>query len=182
MEALNKITTEKIPVLIRKAGIEDVKRITDLARHTFYETYAPFNTLENMERYMDEQLNEDCFSKRLQDRGNTFFLAYFNDVLAGYVQLDNGSCHSSFKEIHSVEIARFYAIPQMIGKGIGHALMQRSVEHAKENNCKVIWLIVWQENKRAIAFYKKYGFEIIDTHVFKLGDDLQNDWVMKMQL
>ena len=45
---------------------------------------------------------------------------------------------------------------------------------------KYIWLGVWQENPKAIQFYTKNGFEVFDQHVFKLGDEEQTDFLMRL--
>src|SRR3712207_7947820 len=45
-----------------------------------------------------------------------------------------------------------------------------------------IWLGVWEENSRAINFYKKNGFIEFDEHIFKLGEDEQTDIMMKLNL
>nr|WP_228115767.1 hypothetical protein [Sphingobacterium faecium] len=50
---------------------------------------------------------------------------------------------------------------------------------AIKRKSKYVWLGVWEENPRAINFYKKNGFEEFDKHVFILGDDEQTDILMK---
>jgi len=47
---------------------------------------------------------------------------------------------------------------------------------------EIVWLGVWEKNNRAISFYKKWGFEKFGEHSFTLGDDIQNDWLMKKEL
>jgi len=41
---------------------------------------------------------------------------------------------------------------------------------------------VWEENPRAINFYKKNGFVEFDKHIFVLGDDEQTDIMMRLDL
>jgi len=41
-----------------------------------------------------------------------------------------------------------------------------------------VWLGVWEHNPRAIAFYRKWGFEAVGEHVFVVGTDPQRDLVM----
>ena len=56
--------------------------------------------------------------------------------------------------------------------------MTACLEEAGKRGCDVIWLDVWEENPRAIAFYRKWGFEKAGEQGFQLGDDLQTDWIM----
>jgi ribosomal protein S18 acetylase RimI-like enzyme len=46
----------------------------------------------------------------------------------------------------------------------------------------LLWLGVWQENPRAVAFYKKCGFAQIAEKTFKLGTEVQQDFVMCHEL
>nr|WP_229746632.1 GNAT family N-acetyltransferase [Pedobacter mendelii] len=53
------------------------------------------------------------------------------------------------------------------------------MEVAHQKGLKSIWLGVWEENPRAIKFYEKNGFLAFDKHVFKMGDDIQTDIMMR---
>ncbi len=68
------------------------------------------------------------------------------------------------------------------GSGYGRYVMEKVLSLAKEYGCRYVWLGVWEKNERAIHFYRKMGFEISDTHTFRMGDELQNDFVMKRVL
>jgi len=46
----------------------------------------------------------------------------------------------------------------------------------------VLWLGVWERNARAIAFYRKQGFEVVGEQEFMLGADRQRDLVMARRL
>ncbi len=113
---------------------------------------------------------------------NIFLLAYSGDVVAGYAKLREAIQPKKLQNVKTLEIARIYAMTSMIGKGVGHLLMQTSISVAKEKGKEIIWLGVWEKNIRAIDFYKKWGFEKFDVSDFLLGDDLQCDWLMKKEL
>jgi len=52
------------------------------------------------------------------------------------------------------------------------------LDEAKSTGSRSIWLGVWEHNPRALAFYKRWGFEIVGRQAFLLGQDLQQDFVM----
>jgi ribosomal protein S18 acetylase RimI-like enzyme len=60
--------------------------------------------------------------------------------------------------------------------------MSECLQFARENNSKWVWLGVWENNERAIAFYKRWGFERFNEHIFMLGNDAQTDWLMKKSI
>ena len=49
-------------------------------------------------------------------------------------------------------------------------------------NKQVIWLSVWEKNQRAIDFYNRWGFEKFADHTFILGNEVQNDWLLKKEI
>ena len=58
------------------------------------------------------------------------------------------------------------------GQGIGTALMVRLIAFAKEIGAEVISLEVRSDNDRAVALYRKFGFEKFGTYrkFFKFGE------------
>ena len=57
------------------------------------------------------------------------------------------------------EVQRIYFDQAWHGRGVGDTLMARCVDQARAWHCDVLWLGVWEENPRAIAFYRERGFE-----------------------
>lgn len=78
----------------------------------------------------------------------------------------------------SMEIWRFYIDKPWHGRGIARRLMDATLELAKSLDAKSVWLGVWERNPRAIAFYRKCGFEHIGEHDFMFADQPQTDLVM----
>lgn len=65
---------------------------------------------------------------------------------------------------------------------MGQLFIDEVISRAKLNAASFIWLGVWEENRRAIAFYTKNDFVVFDKHVFTLGDDKQTDLLMKLEI
>jgi ribosomal protein S18 acetylase RimI-like enzyme len=45
-----------------------------------------------------------------------------------------------------------------------------------------MWLGVWEKNLSALKFYQRQGFVVFGSHKFNLGDEEQNDYLMKKDL
>lgn len=166
-------------IQIRKASLSDAELIATISRVTFYDTFAEFNTKEDMDKFLSEQFSKEYLMMQVADAGNIFLLAYAeDDEPAGYVFLKE-SAHEDLESRNTIEISRLYARTSFIGKGIGKALMDAAIAEAKQLKKEYIWLGVWEHNHRAISFYSKYGFEKFSGQDFMLGNDLQRDWVMK---
>ncbi len=167
---------------IRFAGVADTELVADLSRQTFYETFAHLNAKEHMDKFMGEQFTKEALMKEVEAPDNIFLLAFSDNEPVGYARLRENNNPPELENTNSIEIARIYTVANSIGKGVGKALMQECINIAVEKGKEQIWLGVWQQNERAIDFYKKWGFEIFATHIFLLGEDPQTDWLMKKLL
>lgn len=165
---------------IRKAHISDNQVLLKIGRQTFIDTYASKNTPENMASYLEKNFSEKQVSDEISDANNLFLLLENPTEIVGYAKLRYNP--EALSDRKAIEIERFYVTQDFHGQGLGVVLMDGCVAHAKALGNDVIWLGVWEENPRAISFYKKMGFEIFDTHHFVLGDDAQIDYLMKKEL
>ena len=86
------------------------------------------------------------------------------------------------KDNKALEIERIYVAKAFHGKKVGQILYEKAIHIAKQMNVAYVWLGVWEENPRAIHFYKKNGFVEFDKHIFRLGDDEQTDLMMKLEI
>ena len=100
-------------------------------------------------------------------------------AMAGYAHVKAGSTDEGVTGTHPIELVRIYTDPVRIGQGIGKALMTACLGVARQGGHDVLWLGVWENNHRAQAFYQRWGFEKVGTHVFQLGGDPQTDWIMQ---
>jgi ribosomal protein S18 acetylase RimI-like enzyme len=174
---------EQSKITIRVAGKEDAPLIADLSRRTFYDTFSPYNTRENMDQFMEVQFTREQLMEEIGAPRNTFLLAYLDETPAGYARLYDGSeLPRELAGASAIEISRIYCDKPAIGKGVGKALMNTCLETGRQKGKEWIWLCVWEHNQRAIDFYTKTGFTKFGQHIFILGQDLQNDWSMKKKL
>lgn len=167
---------------IREATTADALLIADISQTTFYETFAKDNTEEDMHLFLTQQFTKGKLMLEVGRPNLRFLLAYSGKEVAGYVKLKEGPGPKGLAVQNALEIARLYAMPQMIGKGVGKLLMQASLTAAKDSKKEGVWLGVWEKNQRAIDFYHRWGFEKFGEVDFLLGTDLQRDWLMGKRL
>jgi diamine N-acetyltransferase len=167
---------------IRKVLADEVEQLAAISANTFYEAFAKDNTAENMQKHLKEYYSIEKLSAELNDPLAVFLFAVSDYEVVGYVKINEHQKPEAKDLDTPIELERIYSLQSMIGKGVGKALMQAVINTAVEKEKKTIWLGVWQHNPTAIAFYKKWGFEIFGDHVFAVGDDPQMDWLMKKVL
>ena len=60
--------------------------------------------------------------------------------------------------------------------------MAATLDAAAAAGAATAWLGVNEENARAIRFYEKHGFVKVGRKHFRLGDRLEDDWVLEHPL
>ena len=167
---------------ITKVTLNDIDQLQKIGKQTFYETFATGNTEENMTKYLDEGFSAEKLTTELNDNNAEFYFATLDDNVIGYLKLNFGQSQTELQDDKGLEIERIYVLKEFHGKSVGQLLYNQSIKIARQKNMDYVWLGVWEENPRAIHFYKKNGFVEFDKHIFKLGDDEQTDIMMKLQL
>jgi GNAT superfamily N-acetyltransferase len=156
--------------------------LSELGARTFYEAFVNDNTPEDIELYLRTSFSPDIQLQELAQADIIFLIAESGDLPHGYAQLILNSQDESIKAIQPMEVRRIYALQEYVGKGVGKALMEVAIEEARLHGCDVLWLGVWEKNQRAIAFYRKWGFREVGSHLFHLGNDPQTDLIMVKEL
>ena len=169
-------------VKIRSANKNDITSLTSIGYKTFYDTFAQHNTQENMLLYLMQSFNIEKQTLEINEPQTIFLLAEIEDSVVGYVKLKGNNSCDGIKGTKPIELERIYTLQEYIGKGIGAELMNASIKEAKERGFDSIWLGVWENNERAIRFYEKLGFSVVGSHIFMLGNDKQNDFIMELAL
>jgi GNAT superfamily N-acetyltransferase len=77
-----------------------------------------------------------------------------------------------------IELHRFYVDHRAHGTGLASSLMYEVHRTAREFQCRHIWLGVWEQNPRGIAFYKKTMFVDVGSTFYMVGPDKQIDRVL----
>lgn len=167
---------------IKEITIKDIEQLQDIGRRTFQETFSSNNAAESMAKYLKEGFSEEKLLAELRHEGTQFFFAIKGGDVIGYLKLNTGEAQTELQDSNGLEIERIYVLQQYHGAKVGQVLYEKAIQVANDMNLDYVWLGVWEENPRAINFYKKNGFIAFDKHVFKLGDEEQTDIMMKKVL
>jgi diamine N-acetyltransferase len=167
---------------IKKVSLNEIDQLHKVSRQTFYEAFSAENTEENMTNYLEEVFSVENLISEINDKNSEFYFATLDNEVIGYLKINFGQSQTELKDDKALEIERIYVLKEFQGKKVGQLLYEKAIQIAKQNNADYIWLGVWQENPRAINFYKKNGFVEFDKHIFKLGNDEQTDIMMKLHL
>lgn len=166
-------------IIINKAAAEDVEIVQNLGRQTFSETFAENNTEEAMKKYLEESFNTEKIKSELNNPDSFFYIAWEEDNPVGYLKVNAGKAQTELQDDTALEIERIYVKKSHHGKKVGQLLYNQALETAEQLKKSYLWLGVWEENLRALQFYRKNGFVEFDKHIFRLGEEEQTDLMMK---
>lgn len=171
--------TSTANVTIRRGKVTDAAMLAELGARTFSETFAVDNSAEDMSDYLAAAFSTAQQSAELADASSLFLIAETNGVAVGYAMLRSGTALDNIQGGRPIEIVRLYVLQERLGSGVGAALMQECIHEAKLQGYETLWLGVWEHNARAQAFYRKWNFHEVGTHIFQLGNDPQTDLLMQ---
>lgn len=169
-------------IIINKAVAEDLEILQSLGIQTFSETFAEDNTEEAMKKYLEESFNTEKMTSELNNPDSFFYIAWEEDNPVGYLKVNSGKAQTELQDETSLEIERIYVKKSHHGKKVGQLLYNQALDTAQQLNKSYLWLGVWEENLRALQFYRKNGFVEFDKHIFRLGEEEQTDLMMKKML
>ncbi len=95
-------------------------------------------------------------------RGDMVFLAVEEGRPAGFIRVSSRECCFWIEEL--------FVRSEFRGRGIGRALVERAEEEVKKHD-DALYLFVLPQDKDAIAFWKRLGYDVINT--IELVKDLE---------
>lgn len=167
---------------LAEVSLKDLQQLQNISRQTFFETFSEMNSAENMSKYLDNAFSKTKLTEELKIPESEFYFAMNDDQIIGYLKLNFGNSQTELKDDSAMEIERIYVLKEYHGNNVGQFLYDNAIQIAKSKKVKYVWLGVWMENHRALRFYRKNGFTEFDTHKFRLGDEEQTDYLMKLEL
>lgn len=172
---------------INLAETKDAKSLLDFAKNTFVATYGHLNEPIFFEQYVSTHFTIEIFENELSNKQIEFWIIKENDIIIAYNKLNINVLHDA-KEIKiptegsMSELERIYVSEAQKGKGLGKILIEKALERATFYKNEWLWLGVWEKNEKALGFYKTMNFEIFGSHYFHMGDDLQNDFLVRKKI
>jgi len=165
---------------IRPARAADIEALAALAERTFRDTFAADNAAADLDAYVRSAFSAGPLEDELSHSHSIFLLAFLGGAPdpIGYAKLRAGAPDPSVTGTNPIEIERLYVDQSVLGRRVGAALMRACLERAASGGHRTVWLGVWERNQRAIAFYERWGFVTVGSHVFRLGSEDQRDLIL----
>lgn len=166
----------------QKCSLDMLQELRDISIITFTDAYGHLNNQNDFDEYLSEAFSESQLKSEITNSQSLFYLCYHEHKLAGYIKVNFSDAQTDVNDSISLEIERIYVLKRFQGKGFGSLLLNQTIKIAVDNSLTYVWLGVWQKNLKAISFYEHKGFQQFGTKHFYIGNDLQNDTLMKLPI
>jgi GNAT superfamily N-acetyltransferase len=118
---------------IRAAEQEDAAVVALLGRITFAETFGPLfeHHPDDLALYLQATFGVAKIRRSLDVPGNSYWLAFADDLPVGYAKLKYPSATGLLPESDAAQLQKIYVLRDFLGRGIGLPLLQVSVARAR---------------------------------------------------
>jgi len=165
----------------RLATPSDGAALAVLGRRVFSETFGDHYAPDDLARHLDRAFGPEGLPAELADPAVRVMMAEEEGAMAAYLKLVPMTLPVEHPP-GSLEIKQLYVLQAWQGKGIAQALMDWAIETARAARAPALFLSVWSQNARAIAFYRRYDFVVAGHAPFTVGGQTDEDPVMRLDL
>jgi len=164
------------------SGVDNIRALSDLKAITFRETYAHGNDPAELERHIAVSFSTASISAELANPNSITLWTTDGSGPVAYLKVNQGGAQTEPGLERGLEIQQIYVRSSAQGKGIGNHLIREATAIAVREGLDFLWLGVWENNTSAIEVYRHLGFSDFGEHVFRIGDDLQRDVLMRRDI
>lgn len=168
-------------ITYRTATAADGPALAATGRRCFEETFGYAFPAAEMAIHLERHFGPEALPTEFLDPALTIRIAEADGAIIAYLKrgpMDLEVPH----EPGAQTIRQLYVLKPWQGAGVAAALMQWAVETARAEGASALYLCVWEKGDRAIAFYRKHGFETVGTTPYMLGNLPYMDPVMRLAL
>ena len=169
------------PITYDTPTLQDGDALDAMAQESWRRTFAHGYDPADLQAYLAEAYGPTGkLRAHLADPAVTWQVARAEGRIVGYAKLVPPWLEEAGPD--EAQLGQLYVDYDWHGQGIAQALMDWSIATARAGGAHAMLLTVFEENARAIAFYAKYGFVHIGDYPFPVGDKIDRDLIMKLDL
>jgi hypothetical protein len=104
---------------IKEATLQDLPGLREVAISSYSDTFAAFNTPENMLAFFNEAYTEAAFEKEYHEPNSRTYLAWDSNKIVGFLRLRECDEVKTILGTTTVELQRLYVLTAAQGKSVG---------------------------------------------------------------
>ncbi len=169
-------------ITYRDAVPDDGAKLAAMAKRSFADTFGTLYRPEDLAAFLDQTFGEKGLPAQLSDPAYTVRVAVDEaGAIVGFAKIGPVVFPGDWPAT-AIELHQLYVRGDQHGAGVGPALMDWAIDTARIGGLTEIILSVYVDNHRAHRFYQRYGFVEIGRYVFMVGEQPDDDRIMKLAL
>jgi ribosomal protein S18 acetylase RimI-like enzyme len=172
-------------MILRPATPADAPALAELGRASFCAAFEHLYRPEDLATFLQQAYSPDKVAGEIADPRLLHRVAEDapGSGLTGFIKLRVPSEYAAHSDAaNPLALGQLYTDPARTGEGIGAALMEWALPHARAEGHDAVQLSVWSENYGAQRFYQRYGFaKIADIH-FWVGEQCDDEFLYELRL
>jgi diamine N-acetyltransferase len=175
------IMTEKPSYTYRTATETDIPGLAKLGLELFIETWAHLYSAEDLNDFLATVHTPHAVQADMET-GRQYWIAQLGDEWVGYCKAGPVGVPVDTAGRRAAELKQLYIQRAHHGHGVADRLMGFFLDWAAERQIQDAYISCWSENFRALAFYRRYGFEECGRYLYKVGKQLDDERILKRVL
>ena len=168
-------------ITYRAAAPADGPALADMAKRSFTETFGTLYRASDLAAFLDQAFGADGLPAQLDDPAFAVQVALDGDAIVGFAKIGPVAFPGDWPA-DAIELHQLYVLGGWHGEGVGPALMDWAIDRARDLKRSEMILSVYIDNHRARRFYERYGFEEIGRYTFMVGEQPDDDRLMRLAL
>lgn len=168
-------------MILRDAQPADGAALAAMARAAFTETFGTLYAPGDLAAFLDATFGADGLPAQIGDPAYAIRVAGADGAIVGFAKLGPVAFPGDWPAT-AIELHQLYVRRAQLGAGIGPALMDWAIDHARARGATEMVLSVFVDNHRARAFYERRGFTEIGRYTFMVGDQADDDRILRLAL
>lgn len=161
--------------------LADADALDAMARETWVRTFGHGYDAADLDAYLTHAYGPTGRLRiDLADPAINWLVARDERDIIGYAKLTPPWLDRAGPD--DVQLSQLYVAYGWHGHGVAQALMDWTIATARARHAAALLLTVFEENSRAIAFYAKYGFVHVGDYAFPIGNKIDRDLIMRLEL
>ncbi|MEP6584076.1 MAG: GNAT family N-acetyltransferase [Ginsengibacter sp.] len=161
--------------LIKQAAPGDLEVIHELAHKIWPVAYGDILSPEQLTYMLELIYSLPALRHQLMDLKHNFLIVFDEEDPMAFASFSEKASNSKTYRLHKI-----YVSSQQQGTGMGKLLLSHIIDSVKSSGGAFLELNVNRHNK-ALDFYKKFGFKIIDEEDIDIGKGyFMNDFIMRL--
>lgn len=161
----------------------DAAAMAAFAAQRFIDTFGFNYSTDDLEKFVATKYNEVVFTDYIENPLIQNLLAIDeNGEIIGYSQTGPMSLPLEGADPKGIELYKFYISDAAKGTGLAYRLFENIMAFVRSKRAPYLYLGVWSQNQRALAFYHKLGFEIVGKYLYQVGNTFDDERIMRLKI